>query len=44
LIYQLQVKLIDFSPSEKYLVTYSSQEPSNPRDANVSFSTLSAIT
>uniref|UniRef100_A0A7N2KTK6 Uncharacterized protein n=1 Tax=Quercus lobata TaxID=97700 RepID=A0A7N2KTK6_QUELO len=29
-----QVKLIDFSPSEKYLVTYSSQEPSNPRDAN----------
>ncbi|XP_031262731.1 eukaryotic translation initiation factor 3 subunit B-like isoform X1 [Pistacia vera] len=29
-----QVKLIDFSPGEKYLVTYSSQEPSNPRDAN----------
>ncbi|KAJ9184120.1 hypothetical protein P3X46_007892 [Hevea brasiliensis] len=29
-----QVKLIDFSPVEKYLVTYSSHEPSNPRDAN----------
>ncbi|XP_075646097.1 eukaryotic translation initiation factor 3 subunit B-like [Castanea sativa] len=29
-----QVKLIDFSPGEKYLVTYSSHEPSNPRDAN----------
>ncbi|GKU99920.1 hypothetical protein SLEP1_g12697 [Rubroshorea leprosula] len=28
-----QVKLIDFSPGEKYLVTYSSHEPSNPRDA-----------
>ncbi|KAF2287294.1 hypothetical protein GH714_039562 [Hevea brasiliensis] len=28
------VKLIDFSPVEKYLVTYSSHEPSNPRDAN----------
>ncbi|KAK9090555.1 hypothetical protein Sjap_023732 [Stephania japonica] len=27
-----QVKLIDFSPGEKYLVTYSSHEPSNPRD------------
>ncbi|KAA3482149.1 eukaryotic translation initiation factor 3 subunit B-like [Gossypium australe] len=30
-----QVKLIDFSPGEKFLVTYSSHEPSNPRDANV---------
>ncbi|KAF5743376.1 hypothetical protein HS088_TW09G01444 [Tripterygium wilfordii] len=29
-----QVKQIDFSPGEKYLVTYSSHEPSNPRDAN----------
>ncbi|CAN6582289.1 unnamed protein product [Malus baccata var. baccata] len=29
-----QVRLIDFSPGEKYLVTYSSHEPSNPRDAN----------
>ncbi|XP_065858232.1 eukaryotic translation initiation factor 3 subunit B-like [Euphorbia lathyris] len=29
-----QVKLIDFSPGEKYLVTYSSHEPSNPHDAN----------
>ncbi|GAB2216124.1 hypothetical protein Droror1_Dr00023892 [Drosera rotundifolia] len=28
------VKLIDFSPGEKYLVTYSSQEPSNPRDTH----------
>ncbi|KAA3460979.1 eukaryotic translation initiation factor 3 subunit B-like [Gossypium australe] len=28
------VKLIDFSPGEKFLVTYSSHEPSNPRDAN----------
>ena len=33
---KLQVKLIDFSPGENYLVTYSSHEPSNPRDANVS--------
>ncbi|KAF9662035.1 hypothetical protein SADUNF_Sadunf18G0011200 [Salix dunnii] len=32
-----QVKLIDFSPGEKYLVTYSSHEPSNPRDVNVCF-------
>lgn len=31
-----QVKLVDFSPGEKYLVTYHSQEPSNPRDASVS--------
>ncbi|XP_076957081.1 eukaryotic translation initiation factor 3 subunit B-like [Bidens hawaiensis] len=30
-----QVKLIDFSPGEKYLVTYSSHEPSNPRDTHV---------
>ncbi|MED6173881.1 Eukaryotic translation initiation factor 3 subunit B [Stylosanthes scabra] len=29
-----QVKLIDLSPGEKYLVTYSSHEPSNPRDVN----------
>ncbi|KAJ3692030.1 hypothetical protein LUZ60_012380 [Juncus effusus] len=29
-----QVKHIDFSPSEKYLVTYSSHEPSNPRDTH----------
>ncbi|CAH1448148.1 unnamed protein product [Lactuca virosa] len=29
-----QVKLIDFSPGEKYLVTYSSHEPSNPRDSH----------
>ncbi|XP_038695162.1 eukaryotic translation initiation factor 3 subunit B-like [Tripterygium wilfordii] len=29
-----QVKLIDFSPGEKYLVTYSGHEPSKPRDAN----------
>ncbi|KAI3449011.1 hypothetical protein Pfo_005676 [Paulownia fortunei] len=27
-----QVKLIDFSPGERFLVTYSSHEPSNPRD------------
>lgn len=27
-----QVKLIDFSPGENFLVTYSSHEPSNPRD------------
>ncbi|KAL4201949.1 hypothetical protein AMTRI_Chr02g218500 [Amborella trichopoda] len=27
------VKLIDFSSGEKYLVTYSSHEPSNPRDS-----------
>ncbi|KAL5994878.1 Eukaryotic translation initiation factor 3 subunit B [Asimina triloba] len=29
-----QVKFIDFSPGEKYLITYSSQEPSNPRDTH----------
>ncbi|KAJ6829022.1 eukaryotic translation initiation factor 3 subunit B-like [Iris pallida] len=29
-----QVKLIDFSPGEKYLVTYSSHEPSNPTDTH----------
>lgn len=34
------MKLIDFSPGEKYLVTYSSHEPSNPRDANVSASVV----
>ncbi|XP_076956762.1 eukaryotic translation initiation factor 3 subunit B-like [Bidens hawaiensis] len=28
-----QVKLIDFSPGEKYLVTYCSHEPSNPCDS-----------
>ncbi|MCL7043386.1 hypothetical protein MKW94_015473 [Papaver nudicaule] len=28
------VKLIDFSPGEKYLVTYNSHEPSNPRDTH----------
>ncbi|MBA0771804.1 hypothetical protein Gotri_007276 [Gossypium trilobum] len=33
-----QVKLIDFSPGEKFLVTYSSHEPSNPHDANVRLS------
>ncbi|GLJ05188.1 hypothetical protein SUGI_0013290 [Cryptomeria japonica] len=27
-----QVRLIDISPGEKFLVTYSSHEPSNPRD------------
>ncbi|KAM0042415.1 putative eukaryotic translation initiation factor 3 subunit B [Helianthus debilis subsp. tardiflorus] len=27
-------KLIDFSPGEKYLVTCSSHEPSNPRDTH----------
>ncbi|KAL6964896.1 Eukaryotic translation initiation factor 3 subunit B [Sarracenia purpurea var. burkii] len=29
-----QVKIIDFSPGERYLVTYSSHEPSNPRDTH----------
>ncbi|KAI5647582.1 hypothetical protein M9H77_33587 [Catharanthus roseus] len=29
-----QVKLIDFSPGEQFLVTYSSHEPSNPRDTH----------
>ncbi|XP_057550220.1 eukaryotic translation initiation factor 3 subunit B-like [Amaranthus tricolor] len=28
------VKFIDFSPGENYLVTYSSHEPSNPRDTH----------
>ncbi|MQL80266.1 hypothetical protein Taro_012703, partial [Colocasia esculenta] len=28
------VKLIDFSPGEKYLVTYSSHEPNGPRDTH----------
>jgi translation initiation factor 3 subunit B len=26
------VQLIEFSPAEKYLMTYSSIEPSNPRE------------
>ncbi|GER55854.1 eukaryotic translation initiation factor 3subunit B [Striga asiatica] len=30
-----QVKLIDFSPGERFLVTYSSHEPSNPRDTHM---------
>ncbi|CAL5382545.1 unnamed protein product [Camellia sinensis] len=29
------VKLIDFSPSERFLVTYSSQERNNPRDTHM---------
>ncbi|KAK9090559.1 hypothetical protein Sjap_023736 [Stephania japonica] len=29
-----QVKLIDFSPGEKYLVTYSSFKPTNPSDTH----------
>ncbi|PIA45848.1 hypothetical protein AQUCO_01600232v1 [Aquilegia coerulea] len=28
-----EVKLIDFSPGEKFLVTYSNHEPSNPRES-----------
>ncbi len=35
-----QVKLIDFSPGEKFMVTYSSHEPSNPRDTQVFFLTF----
>ena len=31
----LQVRLIDFSPAEQFLVTYSSHEPANPRDTQV---------
>lgn len=31
----VQVRLIDFSPGEKYMVAYSSHEPSNPRDTQV---------
>lgn len=27
-----QVRLVDFSPNEKYIITYSSQDPSNPRE------------
>lgn len=34
----IQVKLIDFSPGERFLVTYSSHEPSNPRDTHVNIS------
>lgn len=34
----IQVKLIDFSPGERFLVTYSSHEPSNPRDTHVKVS------
>ncbi|XP_025801980.1 eukaryotic translation initiation factor 3 subunit B-like isoform X2 [Panicum hallii] len=30
-----QVELIDFSPGERFLVTYSSHKPSNPRDTHV---------
>ncbi|XP_059651708.1 eukaryotic translation initiation factor 3 subunit B-like [Cornus florida] len=29
-----QVKLIDFSPGERFLVTYSSHKPSNPRESH----------
>ncbi|CAL5063621.1 unnamed protein product [Urochloa decumbens] len=29
-----QVELIDFSPGERFLVTYSSRKPSNPRDTH----------
>ncbi|EMS45026.1 Eukaryotic translation initiation factor 3 subunit B [Triticum urartu] len=32
--YLSQLKLIDFSPGEKYLITYSSHEPSNPIDTH----------
>eukprot|EP00271_Cylindrocystis_brebissonii_P008842 TRINITY_DN23358_c0_g1_i1.p1 TRINITY_DN23358_c0_g1~~TRINITY_DN23358_c0_g1_i1.p1 ORF type:complete len:867 (-),score=244.90 TRINITY_DN23358_c0_g1_i1:372-2972(-) len=28
-----QVRLLDFSPGERFLVTYSSHEPTNPRDS-----------
>ena len=28
----VQVRLIEFSPCESYLITYSSMEPSNPRE------------
>ena len=28
----MQVRLIEFSPCEQYLITYSSIEPSNPRE------------
>jgi translation initiation factor 3 subunit B len=28
-----QVRLIDFSPNEKYLISYTSVEPTNPRDS-----------
>jgi len=37
-----QVKLIDFSPGEKFIVTYSTHEPSNLRDTQV-YSVLSSI-
>ncbi|KAI3769589.1 hypothetical protein L6452_00698 [Arctium lappa] len=30
----LKVKMIDFSPGEKYLVTYSNHEPSTPHDSH----------
>lgn len=29
-----QVQLIDFSPGDRYLVTYSTHEPSNPTDTH----------
>ncbi|KAI3791134.1 hypothetical protein L2E82_04773 [Cichorium intybus] len=34
-VYKRPVKLIDFPPGEKYLVTYSRHEPTNPRDSHV---------
>ena len=37
-----QVKLIDFSPGENFMATYSNHEPSNPRDTQVC-SVLSGI-
>ena len=42
---RLQVWLLDFSPCERYLVSYSSQEPSNPREkASVLFNVFETRT
>ena len=41
----MQARLIDFSPCEKFLISYSSQEPSNPREkASVVFSVFESRT
>ncbi|KAE9456073.1 hypothetical protein C3L33_12014, partial [Rhododendron williamsianum] len=42
-VYKRQVKLMDFSPGERFLVTYSSHEPSNPGDTHLLSSYLSHV-
>ena len=34
-VFGVQVRLLDFSPGEKFLVTYSTHEPAGPREKQV---------